>query len=93
VTTAARAEADLRRCLDRAIGRALFDKAYEQELLAQPVSVLNGVGVTPQQYVLLRDIRAPSLAEFARLAQQAFWPASGETTSAAGTGMPAAMAR
>ena len=66
-------EKDLRRQIDRAISRALFDGEYAGLLLADPTVVLEDYGCPPQQYLSLRGIQADDLSDFARQAQQLFW--------------------
>jgi hypothetical protein len=70
-------EHDLRRRLDRAIGRAIVDPRYAASLLANPTLALDGGGCSPQQHLELRQISASSIRDFARQAAMLFWPTSG----------------
>jgi len=67
-------EQELRKAIDHAVSRAMFDAAYASHLLADPTIVLQDRGCTPQQYLALRAIHAASLGDFARQAQRKFWP-------------------
>jgi len=66
-------EKDLRRQIDRSVSRALVDGNYASRLLTDPTVVLEDRGCPPQQYVSLRSIRASTLVDFARQAQDVFW--------------------
>ena len=68
-------EHELRRLIDLSVGRALFDKQFRSDLLADPTLALGGKGCAPQQYVELGAIRACDLQDFAERAQAVFWPA------------------
>jgi hypothetical protein len=70
-------EHELRRRLDRAIGRAIVDPPYAASLLANPTLALDGGGCSPQQHLELRQISASSIRDFARQAARLFWPTSG----------------
>ena len=74
-TTEALGEAEVRRRLDGALGRALTDPALARALLSEPTLALGGAGCTPQQRLELRDIRARDLKDFAAQATELFWPA------------------
>ena len=67
-------ERELRKLIDSSVGRALFDKQYEKQLLADPSLVLGDSGCTPQQHLELRGIRAEDLQDFAAQALALFWP-------------------
>jgi hypothetical protein len=67
-------EHDLRRRLDRAIGRAIIDPPYAASLLANPTLALDGGGCSPQQHLQLRQISASTIRDFARQAAMLFWP-------------------
>ncbi len=69
-----REEGELRRLIDRAMGRAACDRGFEAALLADPTLALGGFGCTPQQYLDLRSIRARTLKEFSQQATALFWP-------------------
>jgi hypothetical protein len=71
--TSAMADKDLRRQIDRSVSRALVDREYAQLLLDDPTVALEQHGCAPQQYLLLRNIRAIDLIDFARQAQALFW--------------------
>jgi hypothetical protein len=66
-------EKDLRRQIDRAVSRALFDREYASVLLADPTVALEDHGCPPQQYLSLRGIEARDLVEFAHEARARFW--------------------
>ena len=66
-------EKDLRRQIDRAVSRALFDREYASELLADPTVALEDHGSLPQQYLSLRGIQAHDLVDFAHQARALFW--------------------
>jgi hypothetical protein len=66
-------EHELRRLIDRSLSRALFDSAYAAHLLADPTVALVDSGCTPQQRRDLRAIRARTLREFAKQAEELFW--------------------
>ena len=66
-------EKDLRRQIDRAVSRALFDRDYAGELLADPSIALEDHGCPPQQYLSLRGIMASDLVDFAHQARARFW--------------------
>src|SRR6266536_3790601 len=66
-------EKDLRRQIDRAVSRALFDRDYASELLANPTIALEDNGCPPQQYLSLRGIEASDLVDFAHQARARFW--------------------
>ena len=66
-------EKDLRRQIDRALSRALFDREYACVLLADPTVALEDHGCPPQQYLSLRGIQARDLTEFAQQARARFW--------------------
>ena len=74
-------EAEIRRLIDRSIGRAIVDPRYASTLLADPTVALAGEGASPQQQLDLRGIRAQSVADFARQAEALFWPSRGQTVS------------
>jgi hypothetical protein len=65
-------EKTLRRQIDRAISRALFDGEYASALLDDPTVVLEDRGCAPQQYLSLRSIQASDLNDFARQALARF---------------------
>jgi hypothetical protein len=66
---------ELRRLIDRSLGRALFDREYAARLLADPTVALGDSGCTPQQRRDLRNIRARTVAELAKRAHELFWMA------------------
>jgi hypothetical protein len=66
-------EKDLRHQIDRAVSRALFDRDYASELLADPTIALQDHGCPPQQYLSLRGIKASDLVDFAHQARARFW--------------------
>jgi len=66
-------EKDLRRQIDRAVSRALFDGDYANLLLSDPTVVLEDRGCPPQEYLSLRGIHAIDLGDFARQAEALFW--------------------
>jgi hypothetical protein len=66
-------EKDLRRQIDRSVGRALVDGEYARQLLTDPTVALEDHGCPPQQYRSLRNIRATDLLDFARQARALFW--------------------
>jgi len=66
-------EKDLRRQIDRAVSRAMFDGEYASVLLADPTVALEDHGCPPQQYLSLRGIRARDLVDFAHQARALFW--------------------
>jgi hypothetical protein len=66
-------EKDLRRQIDRAVSRALFDGEYANVLLADPTVALEDHGCAPQQYLSLRSIEARDLTDFAHQAHSLFW--------------------
>jgi len=68
-------EQDLRRRIDRAVSRALFDADYASILLADPTVVLEDRNCPPQQYLSLLSIHATDLVDFARQARALFWMA------------------
>jgi len=68
-------EPDLRRRIDRAVSRALFDDDYASALLADPTLVLEERNCPPQQYLSLLSIHASDLVDFARQARALFWMA------------------
>jgi hypothetical protein len=70
----ARGEAEVRRQLDLAIGRALVEPRFAALLLADPTVALGDTGCSPQQHLQLRGIRAASVEDFARQAEVLFWP-------------------
>ena len=67
-------EWEIRRRIDRAIGRALVDARFATQLLADPTLALGGAGCTPQQWLDLRAIHATSLKDLAHQAEARFWP-------------------
>ena len=67
-------EAEVRRRIDRAIARAIVDREFAEQLLADPTLALDGAGCTPQQRLELRGISAGSIREFAAQAETRFWP-------------------
>jgi hypothetical protein len=69
-------EHDLRRRLDRAIGRAIVDPPFAASLLANPTLALDGGGCSPQQHLELRQISASTIPDFARQAARLFWPSA-----------------
>lgn len=69
----ARREEDLRKRLDRSVGRALIDKEYAYRLLLDPTIALEDRGCSPQHYVQLRSIRATTVRDFAAQVQVLFW--------------------
>jgi hypothetical protein len=73
LTLAQMSEKELRRQIDRSVGRALVDDEYARLLLSDPTVVLEDRGCAPQQYKSLRNIKASSLLDFARQAQCLFW--------------------
>lgn len=75
------ADDDLRRQLDLAIGRAIVDRVYAEQILANPVLALDGHGCTPQQLLLLQQIRAVTVRDLARQALALFWPTSPAVTT------------
>jgi hypothetical protein len=68
----------LRRRIDASLSRALCDREYERQLLADPTIVLGQHGCTPQQFLELRGIRAEDLKEFACQAEALFWPSAAD---------------
>ena len=66
-------EKDLRRQIDRAVSRALFDRDYASLLLADPTVALEDHGCPPQQYLSLRGIQARDVNDFAHQARARFW--------------------
>ena len=66
-------EKDLRRQIDRAVSRALFDRDYASVLLADPTVALEDHGCPPQQYLSLRAIHACDVVDFAHQARARFW--------------------
>jgi hypothetical protein len=66
-------EKDLRRQIDHAVSRALFDRDYASELLANPTIALEDHGCPPQQYLSLRGIQARDVVDFAHQARARFW--------------------
>jgi hypothetical protein len=68
-------ELDLRRRIDRAVSRALFDGEYASVLLTDPTAVLEDRNCPPQQYLSLLSIHASDLGDFARQARALFWMA------------------
>jgi hypothetical protein len=66
-------EPELRRLLDRAIGRALTDAEYAAVLIARPTEALSSQGY-PMRCLELEGIHASSLRDFARQAREVFWP-------------------
>jgi hypothetical protein len=69
-------ERDLRRQINLSLARALFDREYAEQLLADPTVVLDEHGCTPQQYLELRGIHAHNITDFACQAEALFWPAA-----------------
>jgi hypothetical protein len=69
-----RGEAEVRRQLDLAIGRALVEPRFAALLLADPTVALGAAGCSPQQHLQLRGIRAATVEDFARQAELLFWP-------------------
>jgi hypothetical protein len=67
-------ESELRRQVDRAIGRALVDDDYAAALLAHPAVALGAPGCLLRQYLELGEIRASSLQDFASQALEVCWP-------------------
>ena len=67
-------EAEVRRQLDLAIGRALVEPGFAARLLADPTVALGDTGCSPQQQVHLGGIRAATVKDFARQAEVLFWP-------------------
>jgi hypothetical protein len=72
-TFADRGENELRRRIDRSIGRALVDRDYAQLLLTDPTTVLEDRGCALHDYKRLRSIRATNVFDFAVQAQALFW--------------------
>ena len=70
----ARGEAEVRRRIDLAVGRALVDSEFAALLLADPAVALGDAGCSPQQHLELRGIRAATVEDFARQAEALFWP-------------------
>ena len=66
-------DAELRRRISLAVWRALANPAFAQALLADPAMLLAGAGCTPQQRLRLERLRAPTVKDFARQAEAAFW--------------------
>src|SRR5260370_14437373 len=66
-------EKELRRQIDHAVSRALFDRDYASELLADPTIALEDHGCLPQQYLSLRGIQASDVVDFAHQARARFW--------------------
>jgi hypothetical protein len=75
-TTRDARDQELRRLIDRSLGRALFDREYATRLLADPIVALGDSGCTPQQRRDLRTIRARTVVEFAERAHELFWIAA-----------------
>jgi hypothetical protein len=71
--SAAATDRELRRRIDHCVSRALVDRAYARVLLADPASVVEDAGCSPQQLKELRSIRATDLGDFARQARALFW--------------------
>jgi hypothetical protein len=67
------ADNDLRRQINRSVGRALVDREYANRLLSNPALALEDHGCSPQQLKTLRSIRTTDLMDFARQAQARFW--------------------
>jgi hypothetical protein len=63
----------IREQLDRCVSRALFDREYARRLMADPTIAIADFGCPPQQFKLLRTIRATNLLDFARQARMLFW--------------------
>ena len=71
---------ELRRCLDRAIGRALVDQSYALGLLADPTLALKN---NPLRHdVGLQRIHASSVQDFAWQAHQMFFARVPQSTRA-----------
>ena len=68
-----RGEPELRRRISLAVWRALAEPAFARALLADPAMLLGNTGCTPQQLLRLERLRAPTIKEFARQAEAAFW--------------------
>src|SRR5712692_11458998 len=66
-------EKNLRRQIDRAVSRAMFDGEYASLLLGDPTVALEDHGCPPQQYLSLRGIQAKDLVDFAHQARALFW--------------------
>jgi hypothetical protein len=64
---------ELRRQIDRSVSRALVDREYASNLLADPTLAIDDRGCTPQQYLELRSINAGNITDFARQAMNLFW--------------------
>src|SRR5579859_3837616 len=67
-------DAELRRRISQAVWRALAEPAYAQALLADPSILLRGAGCAPQQRRDIERLRAPTIRQFAYLAEASFWP-------------------
>ena len=67
-------EAEVRRQIDLAIGRALVEPRFAARLLANPTVALGHNGCSPQQHLHLGGIRAATVKDFARQAEALFWP-------------------
>ncbi|MBC7224943.1 MAG: Franean1_4349 family RiPP [Anaerolineae bacterium] len=52
--------------LNRLIGTAMVDKAFQARLLADPGAAAQGFDLTPDEYRLVASIRASNLTEFAQ---------------------------
>jgi hypothetical protein len=72
----ARGEVEVRRQIDRAVGRALVEPRFAALLLADPTVALGAAGCSPQQHLQLRGIRAATVEDFARQAEVLFWPST-----------------
>jgi hypothetical protein len=66
-------EKALRRQIDRSVTRGMVDPQYATLLLTDPTVALEDRGCSPQQYKLLRSIRATDLIDFSRQARSLFW--------------------
>lgn len=70
-------EAEVRRQLDLAIGRAMVDADFAAELLAEPTIGLGDAPCSAEQRQQLRRVRAETLREFAAQVEALFWPSAG----------------
>ena len=70
-------EPELRRQVDRAIGRALVDRTYAAMLLDDPTRALGSVRCAVEHSAEVGRIRASSLHDFAFQLNALFWPTSG----------------
>jgi hypothetical protein len=73
-------ERQVRHQIDRAVGRALVDRAFAARLLANPTLAVGTRGCDPTQYQAVKEIRARHVDEFARQIFDQFWSTSRVST-------------